>query len=92
MNVYLGEHYEEFLKKKVAEGRFTSVSEVIRDALRFYERKEYDEYVHRLVAEAIDDVNNGRVYEVTPEFWEELDRDIDAAIEQDLPIPEHVKY
>lgn len=92
MNIYLGEHYEEFLKKKVAEGRFTSVSEVIRDALRMYEKQAHDEEIARLVAEAIDDVNNGRVHEVTPEFWEELDRDIDTAIAQDLPIPDHVKY
>lgn len=92
MNIYLGEHYEEFLKKKVAEGRFTSVSEVIRDALRIYERRDYDEYVHRLVAEAIDDVNNGRVYEVTPEFWEQLERDADEDDRNGVPIPEHVKY
>jgi putative addiction module CopG family antidote len=92
MNVYLGEHYEEFLRKKLAEGRFTSVSEVIRDALRVYEQQSYDEYVHKLVAEAIDDVVNGRVHEATPEFWEELDRDIDSAIKLDLPIPDHVKY
>jgi antitoxin ParD1/3/4 len=92
MNVYLGEHYEEYLKKQVATGKYTSAAEVMRDALRDHEQKAYDELVRNLVAEALDDVANGRVYEVTPEFWDELDRDIDAAIDQKAPIPDHVKY
>ncbi|MGH2547766.1 MAG: ribbon-helix-helix domain-containing protein, partial [Thermomicrobiales bacterium] len=78
--------------KKVAEGRFTSVSEVIRDALRIYERRDNDEYVHRLIAEAMDDVKNGRIYEVTPDFWEQLERDADDDDRNGVPIPEHVKY
>jgi antitoxin ParD1/3/4 len=35
----LGEHWETFLKREVASGRYGSVSEVIRDALRHLEER-----------------------------------------------------
>lgn len=30
----LGEHWEEFIKKEIQSGRYTTASEVVRDALR----------------------------------------------------------
>jgi len=35
----LGEHWETFIKNEVASGRYTSVSEVVRDALRGLEER-----------------------------------------------------
>lgn len=39
-SVTLGEHFDEFVEEKVAEGRFASVSEAVRAGLRLLEDHE----------------------------------------------------
>ena len=39
-SISLGEHYEEYARRKVASGEYTSISEVIRDALRRAEERD----------------------------------------------------
>ena len=39
-SILLGDHFEEFVARQVKSGRFTSVSEVIRAALRLFEVEE----------------------------------------------------
>ena len=36
MNIYLGKHFEELIRKQVDSGRFAIASEVVREALRQY--------------------------------------------------------
>lgn len=36
----VGEHFEQFIKKQIEGGRYTSASEVVRDALRLLEHEE----------------------------------------------------
>lgn len=43
MNVSLTEELSEFVKSRVASGRYTSASEVVREALRLMERHEQAE-------------------------------------------------
>ena len=38
-SITLGKHWEDFIKSEVASGRYGSVSEVVRDALRELEEK-----------------------------------------------------
>ncbi|VVT14000.1 type II toxin-antitoxin system ParD family antitoxin [Erythrobacter sp. EC-HK427] len=45
-SISLGEHYEEYARRKVASGEFGSISEVIRDAMRRAEAQ--DTKVERL--------------------------------------------
>ncbi|SHG24413.1 antitoxin ParD1/3/4 [Salegentibacter echinorum] len=42
-SISLGNHFEEFIKEEVKSGRYGSVSEVIRSALRLLEREEKKE-------------------------------------------------
>ena len=39
-SILLGEYFENFVNEKIASGRFSSVSEVIRTALRLLENEE----------------------------------------------------
>ncbi len=39
-NVSLGEHFEDYVKRQVEAGRYTNISEVIRDALRLHEGRD----------------------------------------------------
>lgn len=60
MNVSLTPELEKYVKDKVATGRYTSASEVIREALRDYqEREEYQEYLKREVQKGIDSLDRG---------------------------------
>ncbi|MFG6687130.1 type II toxin-antitoxin system ParD family antitoxin [Mariniflexile sp. HNIBRBA6329] len=42
-SISLGNHFEEFINNEVKSGRYSSVSEVIRSALRLLEREEKKE-------------------------------------------------
>ena len=39
-SILLGEYFENFVKEQVASGRYNSVSEVVRSALRLFEQEE----------------------------------------------------
>lgn len=39
-SVVLGDHFEDFVRRRIAEGRYTNVSEVIRAGLRLLEAEE----------------------------------------------------
>lgn len=40
ISILLGDHHDQFIKDQVNSGKFTSVSEVIRSALRLFEFEE----------------------------------------------------
>lgn len=57
MNVSLTSHLEKLVKRKVASGLYNSASEVIREALRFFE--EYDRLNQRHLASLKEDIEAG---------------------------------
>ena len=60
MNVSLTPELEKFVKDKVATGRYTSSSEVVREALRVLEeREERLEELRREVQKGIDSLDRG---------------------------------
>ena len=51
-SISLDEHFEDFLRKQVASGRYATVSEVVRDALRRLEaERRYEEAVAQALVE-----------------------------------------
>jgi antitoxin ParD1/3/4 len=77
MNIYLGDHYEEYLKKQIATGRFTSAAEVMRDALRDHESKNELKELHRQLAEAQAEYDRGEFIEWSPAVMKEIDAELD---------------
>lgn len=73
-SVALGDHFEQFVAGQVASGRYTSASEVMRDALRLLEAK--NNHREAVIAALVEGENSG-ISERTPE-------DIRAAVKQDL--------
>jgi antitoxin ParD1/3/4 len=39
-SILLGDHFESFINEQIASGKYSSVSEVVRTALRLFEREE----------------------------------------------------
>ena len=78
-NAYtLGEHFEAFVQAQVASGRYSSASEVLREALRLMEEHErrlaaLDSAIERGVA----DIEAGRVRDADAVF-DELEAELDA--------------
>ena len=82
MNIYLGKHFEEFIRTQVESGRYANASEVVREALRRQEIYELKfGQLRALLAEADADLERGDVIEVTDvrAFIEEIR---DQAIER----------
>lgn len=73
-SVALGDHFEEFVAGQVASGRYTSASEVMRDALRLLEAK--SNHREAVIAALIEGEQSG-ISDRNPE-------DIRAAVKQEL--------
>jgi antitoxin ParD1/3/4 len=66
MNIYLGKHFEEFIRKQVESGRYANASEVVREALRLYEDNEVKlERLRAKIAEAEASLDRGEGIEIT---------------------------
>lgn len=77
-SVSLGDHFESFVDEQVASGRYGTVSEVVRDALRMLEDDERKlAWLREQIAVADEPIRNGHVHEVNETFWDELNRDVD---------------
>ena len=62
-SVVLSAHFDDFIDRQIASGRFNNASEVVRAGLRLLERDESElEELRRLIKEGDDDIAAGRVY------------------------------
>lgn len=74
----LGEHWEAFIKNKIASGRYSSASEVVRDALRHMEEQENKlQALRAYLAEGEQQIVNGEGIEnfSMEKIIQELDRE-----------------
>jgi antitoxin ParD1/3/4 len=90
MSVTLTPQVEDQIRRLMETGQYPDADSVVRDALRLLEghRNKIDALRAKLQV-GIDQLERGESVEVTPEFWEELDRDVDEALRRgDLPDPD----
>ena len=60
-SVVLSAHFDDFIDRQIASGRFNNASEVVRAGLRLLERDESElEELRRLIKEGEDDIAAGR--------------------------------
>ena len=91
MNVSLTPHLEEMIRRKVESGRYSSASEVVREALRLLEEHDRLAELRALIAVGDEQIARGEIYEWTPDTMAELIREADEADRLGFPIPDHVK-
>ena len=77
----LGEHWEDFIRRQVAKGRYGSASEVVRDALRDMETREAK--LEALRAHLSEGIRQADAGEFVDDFSvEELIEELDAELEK----------
>ena len=65
MNVSLTPHYENLVKTCVDSGRYNNVSEVMREALRVWEKQHcYDDWLRQEAQKGYEDVLTGKTVKV----------------------------
>jgi antitoxin ParD1/3/4 len=85
MNIYLGKHFEEFIRKQVESGRYANASEVVREALRLYEDNEIKlEQLRAKIAEGMASIERGDVIEIDDldAYFDDLIRRVTERVEQ----------
>jgi antitoxin ParD1/3/4 len=66
MNIYLGKHFEDFIREQVESGRYANASEVVREALRRQEIYEIKlERLRAKIVEAEASFERGEGIEIT---------------------------
>jgi putative addiction module CopG family antidote len=76
MAIQLPTDLEEQIRQKVASGEYDDPSAVIRAAIRLLDKR--DQQLHELrasIAEGLKAIERGEGIELTPEVWEEIERE-----------------
>jgi len=71
MNIALPESMKKFVKERIAEGGYSSVSKYVRELMRSDQKRKVDGLIDALLLEGLD---CGQPISVTPEYWEEKKR------------------
>jgi antitoxin ParD1/3/4 len=85
MNIYLGKHFEEFIRKQVESGRYANSSEVVREALRWMEDDEQKlEQLRAKIDEGLASIERGNAIEISDidAYFEDLLARVIARTEQ----------
>jgi antitoxin ParD1/3/4 len=83
MSIHLPIDVEERIREKVESGQYDDASDVIRAAMRLLDRR--DQRLQELrasVAEGLAAIERGEGIELTPELWEEIEREADERMRQ----------
>lgn len=69
MNISLPDHLKEFIEQQVDSGKYTSVSEYVRELVRLDQKNREREKIELQILEGL---NSGNAMDVNPRIWEEL--------------------
>jgi antitoxin ParD1/3/4 len=72
MNISLPDHLKEFVDDQVGSGRYSSVSEYVRDLIRDDERRKAQEKLETILMEGL---RSGEPTEMTREDWADIRRE-----------------
>jgi antitoxin ParD1/3/4 len=89
MSVSLARDLEAMIRERVASGRYADANEVVREALRLLQERDQLERLRSLLAVGLEQAERGELIEVTPEYWEEMDRRVEERfLRGDVPNPD----
>jgi antitoxin ParD1/3/4 len=78
MSIQLPPDVEASIRRKVQRGQFPDEGEVVREAIRLLDERESQLDVLRAkIRVGLDQLDRGEGIEMTPEAWDELDREVD---------------
>ena len=81
---------KERIQQQIESGRFADASEVVSKALDVLENEQKLRVLRELIAEAMEDVANGDVFEWTSTSMAEIWAEADEEDRRGLPIPDHI--
>ena len=84
--VQLTPRAEALLRKKVDDGRYSSIDEALDDAVQLLDARDRLERLRAAIDVADAQIARGEVYELTEELWYEIEREADEANRLGLPI------
>jgi len=73
MNISLSDQLRDFVDEQVNSGRYSSVSEYVRELVRADQKKREREELELRILEGL---NSGEAVEATPAMWEQLKKDL----------------
>jgi hypothetical protein len=88
MAIELTERSRAIVSEMLANGDFKNESEVIEHVLI---RGEVEERIKASLREALASLDRGKGIELTPEVWDEIDREADEIVSLGLPIDPDVR-
>jgi antitoxin ParD1/3/4 len=86
MNVSLTPELEALVHRKVKTGLYSTASEVVREALRQMDERDRLARLREVVAIGIAEADQGKVVELTPALWDEIEREADEDERRGVPI------
>ena len=92
--ISLAKEYEDYLQYKLKNENYTSIEDIIQEALN-EQMKNDDQFMNQrlleLIKEGEDDIAAGRVVEYDENFWENINNKVKENIVNNKPIPDHVR-
>ena len=84
MKIDLPPEMEAMIRELVASGRYTTLGDVVREAMRLLEAEERKrDWLRNKMTEALAQIERGEYVEVDDAFWDRIDRQVEDRIARD---------